>query len=75
LFDSSPLLATSEAQVLSRFTGQVAMVVRAGDTPRQAVKTAIGLLNGTAAVTLVLNQYRNLLGAPYYDEYYGYEPG
>jgi Mrp family chromosome partitioning ATPase len=71
LFDSSPLLATNEAQVLSRLVGQVVMVVKADDTPRPAVQEALGLLSTSAAVGLVLNQNRTAFGARYYGDYYG----
>ena len=37
LFDSAPLLVSSEARVLLRIPGQVVLVVRAGVTPRQAI--------------------------------------
>src|SRR5699024_10495162 len=41
VFDSSPLLATSESQVLASRMGQVVMVVAAGRTRRQELKTAL----------------------------------
>jgi Mrp family chromosome partitioning ATPase len=67
------LLATNEAQVLSRLMGQVAMVVKAGETPREAVKGAIELISKTAAVGLVLNHYKNAFGAPYHGDYYEHD--
>lgn len=56
LIDSSPLLATNEAQVLSGVVGHVLMVVRAESTPQTMVMDALGLLAKDARVSCVLNQ-------------------
>jgi len=72
LFDTPPLLATNEAQVISRLVGQVVVVVKADETSRTAVKNAIELISKTAAVGVVLNQSKSLFGAPHYGDYYGY---
>ena len=73
LFDSSPLLATSESRVLSTLMGQVVMVVCAGQTPKPAVLDAIAMIEEGKAVNLVLNQVRNVSGDGYYG--YGYGEG
>jgi exopolysaccharide/PEP-CTERM locus tyrosine autokinase len=73
LFDSPPLLATNEAQVLSRLAGQVILVVRADSTPRHAVQEAISLVSKTAALGIIINQQRSTFGSRYYGEYYDYE--
>ena len=73
LFDSSPLLATSESRVLSTLMGQVVMVVCAGQTPKPAVLDAIAMIEEGKAVNLVLNQARNVSGDGYYG--YGYGEG
>jgi protein-tyrosine kinase len=73
LFDSSPLLATNEAQVLSHLVGQIVMVVKANSTPRSAVKEAINLVSRTASVGLLLNQ-NTTFGGQYYGNYYDYSP-
>ncbi len=70
LFDSSPLLASSEARVLVRIPGQIVLVVRAGETPRQAVLDAMGHLDRKKLQGLVLNQAPVRRGDGYY--YYGY---
>jgi exopolysaccharide/PEP-CTERM locus tyrosine autokinase len=76
IFDSSPLLATNESQVLAKLVGQVMMVVRSNGTPRPAVEEAIALLDGSRSISLILNQTRTLLGAhSYYAGYYHYESG
>ena len=56
LFDSSPLLLTSEAPALASRVGQVVVVVRANDTPRQAVSAAVEKLDQHKAIFCVLNQ-------------------
>jgi exopolysaccharide/PEP-CTERM locus tyrosine autokinase len=56
VFDSSPLLLTTEAPVLASKVGQVVVVVRADSTPRQAVLAALEKLDQTKAIGCVLNQ-------------------
>ena len=75
LFDSPPLLATSDARVLSRLVGQTALVVKADSTPRDAVKEAIGLVNKATALGVILTQNTGAFGSQYYGEYYGYGDG
>jgi exopolysaccharide/PEP-CTERM locus tyrosine autokinase len=71
LFDSSPLLVTSEAIALVNAVGQVVLVVRAGVTPQSAVLDAIDLLGEGKSVGLVLNQ-TDEQGRPGYYYRYGY---
>ncbi|MCB1858616.1 MAG: XrtA-associated tyrosine autokinase [Gammaproteobacteria bacterium] len=59
LFDSPPLLATSEATVLASHMGQVAMVVEYGATPQLLVREALGHLKNKDAVSLILNKTRD----------------
>lgn len=68
VFDTPPLLATTEAQVMSSLMGQVLLVVRAGVTPQQAVLQSLETLGPRAGVNIVLNQVRGAWS----DEYYGY---
>lgn len=56
LFDSPPLLLTSESRVLTETAGQVVMVVQAETTPQTVVLDALELLEGDASVYLVLNK-------------------
>lgn len=69
LFDSSPLLATNESQVLARLVDQIVLVVRAESTPQPVVLEAIGLLDKTRQIRCVLNQARTTHLTEYY---YGY---
>jgi protein-tyrosine kinase len=73
VFDSSPLLATNEGQVLSRLVGQTLLVVKSGATPKSAVKEAVALVNRTTSVGLVLNQHQMIFGSAHYGDYYDYE--
>ncbi len=66
LFDSSPLLLTTESRALAGVVGQIVVVVRAESTTRQAVLEAVGSLTEGKAVGLVLNQSQNALAHVYY---------
>ena len=55
VFDTSPLLATAEAAVLSSHVGQVVVVVGANATPQQSVITALERLDQSKAINLILN--------------------
>jgi protein-tyrosine kinase len=72
LFDTPPVLLTSEARVLTGLAGQVVLVVKAGVTPQQAVKDTIETIGAAKNVRLVLNQ-AELSGPLGY--YYGYRYG
>ncbi len=72
LFDTSPLLATNEAQVLSRLVGQVLMVVRADETTQSNVMEALALISKSASVAMLLNQSRSSAATKYYGESYGH---
>lgn len=67
VFDSSPLLATSESQVLASHVGQVVLVVAAGRTRRQSVNSALRRLNDLQYVGLILNMSRSPTGENYYN--------
>jgi protein-tyrosine kinase len=73
LFDSLPILLTSEARVLSSLMGQIVMVIKAGGTPQQAVSDSIEALGAGKKTWLVLNQAETSgpLGY-YYGSQYGY---
>ena len=71
VFDSSPLLLTTEPTVLSGVVGQVALVVHAGHTSHANIKAAIEKLDPNVAVNAILNQAEIGLGA-HAGGYYGY---
>jgi protein-tyrosine kinase len=70
LFDSPPLLVSSEARVLTRMPGQVVLVVRASVTPRRAILDAVSQVDRQKLQGLVVNQVRDVPG----EDYYGYPP-
>jgi protein-tyrosine kinase len=73
IFDSPPLLVTSEARVLASAVGQIAMVVRAGKTPQKAVTDAIESLDKSKAANLILNEADAAFNSTIYSGYgYGY---
>jgi len=71
VFDSPPLLATTEAAVLAGLMGQVVMVVEAGKTKRDEVKEALALLKPDQFVGVVLNKSNRPFGTEYYYGSYG----
>ena len=76
VLDSPPLLATNEAQVVTRYVGQVLFVVRAEDTEQRAVREAIALVDQSASVSAVLNRVQPSAIGSYYGHYhYGYGDG
>lgn len=70
IFDSPPILATSEAVVLNQHMGQILLVVEAGQTPVDAIKDSLSRLDEEKAIGLVLNKSREGKGANYYGTYY-----
>lgn len=70
LFDSPPLLVTSEASVLASHMGQIVMVVEAEKTPQPAVRQALALLETCELTWILLNKTKTLANADYYG--YGY---
>lgn len=76
IFDSPPLLATTEASVLANLVGQVVMVVEAEKTRRAQVQEALSMLHPDMIVGFVLNKSRSRAGTSYYNPYYyGYGYG
>ena len=73
IFDSAPLLVTTETRVLAQYMGQVVMVVEAGRTPKGAVQEAIATIEGTAEVVgMVLNKAQGFGVGGYGYGYGGY---
>ncbi len=66
IFDAPPLLATTEAQVLARLSGQVLLVVEAGRTGQHVVHEAISTLDARKAINLVLNKSQGRAGSNHY---------
>ncbi len=72
IFDSPPLLLTSEARVLAAHMGQIAVVVEAQRTTQHAVKEALRQLEGCSNVNLIYNKTRDIPGI---EETYDYNYG
>lgn len=70
LFDSPPLLLTTESHALAQAMGQIVMVVFTGVTLQQSVMDALERLPPGKHVGLVLNQSSDAAPQSYY--YYGY---
>jgi protein-tyrosine kinase len=70
LFDTPPLIQTTESPALMHVAGQVLVVVRAESTPQPVLLDALEPLQDHPAVSLMLNQSMRSDTAAYY--YYGY---
>ncbi len=68
IFDSPPLLMTTEASVLAAQMGQIVMVVEAEATTQHAVKEALRQIEQCPHVNLIYNKTKAFPGG----EYYGY---
>ncbi len=55
IFDSPPLLATTEPVALAQHVDQIVLLVRAGRTTNASIEAALDLLDGRENVCLVLN--------------------
>jgi Mrp family chromosome partitioning ATPase len=81
VIDSAPILAVSDTLLMMPHVQTVCIVLRAGKTPRPAVRRATSLLTsaGIRPAGLVLNRLRRSGGLGYYYYYashgYGAEEG
>ena len=72
IFDSPPLLLTSESRVLASHMGQIVLVVEAQTTTQHAVQEALRQLDGNQNVNLIYNKTREFPGIEEtYDYHYG----
>jgi exopolysaccharide/PEP-CTERM locus tyrosine autokinase len=73
VFDSPPLLLTTEARVLATHMGQIIIVVNAENTAQAAVKQAIATIESCPLKMMLLNQVRTSKTDGYgYGYGYGY---
>ncbi len=82
IFDSPPLLLTTESRVLASHMGQIVMVVRAESTLKTDVQHALSTIDACPVKMLVLNQARTTAKGSYgygssggYGYGYGYGQG
>jgi receptor protein-tyrosine kinase len=66
IFDSPPLLSTTESRVLATHMGQIVMIVEAQRTTHEALKEALRQIESCDVVSLLLNKGNALTGADYY---------
>lgn len=83
IFDTSPVLVTSEAEVLAKMVDGIILVIRAGKTSRETVQQTIKALGKEKIVGIVLNQiefkssalFSRYFGSNGYYYHYGYGYG
>ncbi len=69
IFDSPPLLATTEARVLANHMGQIVMVVAAETTTQHAVTQALSTMENCEIVLMLLNKASKTDVGSYYGYY------
>jgi protein-tyrosine kinase len=74
VFDSAPLLVSSEARAMVRVPGQVVLVVRIDVTPRQAALEAASYVDKKKLAGMIINHTPFKRGGGYYG-YAGYGEG
>lgn len=72
LFDCPPVLATTGAVALSRYVGQIAMVVESGQTTQEILKHALEAMEHTTITGMILNKSKQAMASSKYYGYYGY---
>ena len=72
IFDSPPLLLTTESQVLATQMGQIVMVVEAETTPQKTVMEALRQIESCDVINLIYNKARAFAGGGYYGYNYNY---
>ena len=75
VFDSAPLLATTEARALFPYMGQIVLVVEAGRTTQGAVQAALSMLESCPVKMLLLNKAQSSGEGELYGYGYGYGYG
>ena len=65
IFDTPPLLASSESRVLATYLGQVLFVVEADRTAQATISEALATIESCPVVMTVLNKARRTADAPY----------
>ena len=74
VFDTPPLLVTSEAQVLSGQMGQIVLVIEAGVSLQETVAQALGLLDRSKPINAIMNKSKYAADGGYASDDYGYYP-
>ena len=75
IFDSPPLLVTTESRVLATHMGQVVVVVEAERTTHASIKQALATIESCPIKLMMLNKARRQSHGSYYGYGYGYGYG
>ena len=75
IFDSPPVLLSTESRVLAGHMGQIVLVVAAGSTPRAAVADVLDAVQACPVVGVVFNKSRDVGTGVGYGYPYGYGYG
>lgn len=75
IFDSPPLLLTTESRVLATHMGQIVVVVRADSTLQSTVQSALATIENCPVKMVVLNQARGDAAGSYGSSGHGYGYG
>jgi protein-tyrosine kinase len=70
IFDSPPLLPTTEARVLASQMGQIVMVVEGEKTTQNSLKNALHQIETCPNINLIYNKAKPFRGGEYYGYYY-----
>lgn len=70
IFDSPPVLLTSEARVLAEHMGQIVVIVEAEQTTQQTLKHVIDQFGKNKDISLIYNKDKTFSGKEYYGYYY-----
>ncbi|MDD2720454.1 MAG: XrtA-associated tyrosine autokinase [Gallionella sp.] len=69
IFDSPPLLLTTESRVLATEMGQIVMVVEAETTPQKRVLEALEQIESCSDIKLIYNKSQPFNSSTYFDYY------
>lgn len=75
IFDSPPLLATTESRVLAMSMGQIVIVVESDRTSHGALKSALATIEACPVKLLLLNKLKHTSAESLYGYGYGYGYG
>ncbi len=70
ILDSSPVLATTEPNVLDKMVDGILLVIRAGVTPRESIHQAVNLIEKDKIIGVVLNDM-DFKSAALHSRYFG----
>jgi Mrp family chromosome partitioning ATPase len=69
IIDSSPIIATSEATLLSKLVDGIILVVMGGRAPRESVRRAVKSIDRQKIIGIVFNKI-DINPSSYYSKYY-----